>query len=155
MQRFIACAAVSLWLTGAAANLPAQEAKTESKPIEGTLTIGKRVYKLSHAVAYESKHGDETFIAVLASDRKIPFNEIEATLKKNEGNDEQLSLDQPHVAITFNKSGEAQWCHASGDGGSFSRSGELPGCKLKFENGRASGEATLAPREDAVVKSEF
>jgi hypothetical protein len=76
-------------------------------------------------------------------------------LKKNDGSDEQLSLDQPNVVITFNKSGEALWCHASGDGGSFSRSGELPGCKMKFENGLASGEAKLAPREDAVVKSEF
>ena len=106
MQRFITCAAVVVWLATPETFLAAQEAKPENKPIEGTLTIGKRVYKLAHAVAYETKHGDETYIAVLASDRKIPFNEIEAALKKNDGSDEQLSLDQLNVVITFNKSGD-------------------------------------------------
>ena len=155
MQRITTCAALLLWFVAGAPYVAAQDAKPESKPVEGTLTVGKSIYKLSHAVAYETKHGDEACIAILASDRKIPFNEIQDVLKKNDGNDEQLSLDQPNVVITFKKSGEALWCSAKGDGGSFSRSGELPGCKLKFENGRASGEAKLVPPEDAIVKSAF
>lgn len=155
MQRFITSAAAVFWFLSAGVFLVAQEGKTEKKPVEGTLTLGERTYKLSHAVAYETKRGDEKFISVLASDRKIPFDQIQANLKENEGSDERLSLDQPYVVIAFRKSGEAQWANASDGGSSFFRSGESLTGKFKFEDGRASGESKLPLKADAVVKSAF
>jgi len=155
MQRIITCAAAVVWLSSTAVVLPAQEARPESKPIEGTLTFGKRVYKLTYAVAYETNRGNETYISVLASDRKILFDQVQASMKRNAGSDEEVSLNQPFVVIMFRKSGEAVRCRANDEGSGISRSGGLPDCKLKFENGRASGEAKLAPGKDATVNSAF
>ncbi len=154
MQRVVRCAVV-LWLFSFTVALPAQEAKPESKPIEGTLTIGKRVYQLAYAVAYETKRGDETYISILASDRKISFDQIQTNMNQNDGSDEQVSLNQPFVVIMFRKSGEAARCRANDENSGISRSGGLTDCKLKFENGRASGEAKLAPADDAALKSAF
>jgi hypothetical protein len=159
MQRILTRVVVFVLLLSAATFLTAQEKKTEappeSKPVEGTLIVGERTYRLSHVVAYETRRDDNTFISVLASDRKIPFDKIQAALRDDEGSDDRLSLDQPHVVITFRKSGEALWCKAAADGGSFTRAGESLTGKFKFENGRAAGESKLPPRKDAVLRSEF
>jgi hypothetical protein len=153
MQRFLTAIAVVLPLAGVAASLEAQDAKPQGQPVEGLLTIGKHIFKLSHAVAYQIKFADETCVSVLASDRKIPFDEIQAALKKDAGSDENVKLDQPYVVVTFRPSGEMLSCRASGEGGSFSRSGKSLTGSLALENGRARGEANLAPEEDASIKT--
>jgi len=157
MQRVILGAVAGIWFSFTAATvLPAQKAKPDgAKPIEGTLTIGKQVYKLTYAVAYETKRDDKTYISVLASDRKIPFDQIQTSMKRNKGSDDEVSLNQPFVLIMFQKTGEAVRCRASDEGSGISRSGGLSDCKLKFEDGRASGEAKLAPGNDAAVNAAF
>jgi hypothetical protein len=159
MQRIFTSAVAFVWIVSASAFLTAQDKKTEapaeSKPVEGTLIVGERTYKLSHVVAYETKRDDETYISVLASDRKIPFDKIQAALRENEGSDERLSLSQPHVMISFDKSGKAVRCNAWADNGSFSMGGDSLTGKLEFEKGRASGDAKLVPKKDSPFKSAF
>jgi hypothetical protein len=99
------------------------------------------------------KFNDEACVSVLASDRKIPFDRIQAAMKKDGGSDENLRLDQPCVVVTFRPSGEMLSCRASGEGGSFSRSGKSLTGSLTLENGRASGEANLALEEDVSIKT--
>lgn len=159
MKRIFTRAVVFFWLLGSMTWLAADEKKgaaaPEVKPVEGTLTVGDHTYKLAHVVAYETKRDDDTFISVLASDRRIPFDQIQAALREDEGSDDHLSLDQPHVVITFKKSGEALWCKAAADGGSFTRGGEALSGKFKFENGRARGQLKLPPLKDAFMQSAF
>src|SRR5215469_156605 len=150
MRRLIPATTVVLWLAGAAVPVGAQDASPPSKPVEGTLTIGKHVFKLSHAAAYQIKFVGETCVSVLASDRKIPYDRIRAALKKDDGSDENLTLDQPHVVLTFRESGELVVCRASGEGASFARSGKSLTSALTLENGRAKGEANLAPEEGTI-----
>jgi hypothetical protein len=158
MQRLVTSSAAFLWLLTSTAFLPAQENK-ESKPsaipVEGTLTVGERTYKLSHAVAYETKTDEEKGITILTSDRKIPIATIEKALREGEGSDDGLSLSQPHVMISYDKSGKAVRCKAWADNGSFSMGGDSLAGKLKLENGRASGDAKLVPKKDSPFKSAF
>ncbi|HWB08878.1 MAG TPA: hypothetical protein VG826_06630 [Pirellulales bacterium] len=153
MQRSITTVIFVLGLVATTARLRAENAGPARKPVEGTLTIGSHTFKLLYAVAYQTTFGDETCTSVLASDRKIPMDRIQATLKKDNGSDENVSLDQPYVIITFRPSGELLGCRASGEGGSFSRSGSSLTGTLTLEGGRAKGEANLAPREDATIKT--
>src|SRR5262249_14486340 len=131
------------------------QTKPENKPVEGTLTVSERTYKLSHVVAYETKADEEKGVTVLASDRKIPFSEIEKALREGEGSDDGLSLSQPHVMISYDKSGKAVRCKAWADNGSFSMGGDSLTGTLKLQNGRASGEARLVAKKDSPFKSAF
>ena len=151
MQRYVTKSGALLWLLGAAVCVAADE----SKPIEGTLLVGEHTYKLAHVVAYETKSGDKETITVLASDRKIPVEKIKVALREGEGSDERLSLRQPHVMVTFRKSGEAVRCKAFADNGSFDMEGEVLTGELKIENGRVRGQSRLATQRSGKLLSGF
>jgi hypothetical protein len=158
MQRLVTSSAAVLWLLSSTALLPAQtskETKPAASPVEGTLTVSERTYKLSHVVAYETKADDETRVTVIASDRKISFDAIQKALREGEGSDDGLSLSQPHVMISFEKSGKPARCKAWADNGSFSMGGDSLTGKLKLDGGRASGEAKLVAKKDSPFKSAF
>lgn len=140
-----------------AALLPAQEAAKDqapaaAKPSSGTFVIGNKTYKLEHVIAYEAKVDDEARITILASDRRLPMDQIKATLRKDDGSDLQLSLDQPYVRIAFNRSGVPIACSGSGNGKSFSGGGELTG-ELKLDAGRARGQVTMTRKDERLFKT--
>src|SRR5262245_19287753 len=91
----------------------------QAKPVEGTMVLDKRTYKLAHVVAYETGSGDEVGVTVLASDRKIPIDQVKAALRKNDGSDEDLALRQPYLMVMLKKSGELVGCRAWADNTQF------------------------------------
>jgi hypothetical protein len=129
----------------------AQEANPATKPVEGTATLSKHVFKYSHAVAYEAGKGDDERILVVLSDRKIPIAPIQASLKK----DQLVYLDQPFMVLKFTKSGTFEWCYATGEGTTFTKSGSPIKASLTEENGRVRGEAHLSAVEGDLIKVAF
>jgi len=111
----------------------------DAVPIEGTLTVLGRDYKLSHAVAYETKSDDFELVTILASNRALPIGEIQAALRKDK-NDESISLSQPYVKVVFSKAGEVQHCNAWADNGSFSTGGSHVTGELAVKDNRAIGK---------------
>jgi len=113
-------------------------------PAPGTLSVAGKSYKLAHVVAYDTKVDDEPLISVLASDRPIAVDKIKASLKENDGSDERLSLSQPHVKVTFDKSGKIGSCSAWANNSFFSDSGDSLTGELKLDGSRVTGKAKLA-----------
>ena len=91
---------------------PAQE----SKPASGMLVLSGKTYRLLHAVAYETKFYEDDVISVIASDRPLSPEQIRKSLAANDGKDSEVSLRQPHVKVTFEKSGKIRFFQASAPG---------------------------------------
>ncbi|MGQ0635042.1 MAG: hypothetical protein ACT4QC_10555 [Planctomycetaceae bacterium] len=139
-------------------SLPIVIAADEPKPVEGSLEVGKGTYKLQHVVAYETKDDnddDDGRISVIASDRRIPIDQIKKTLRENEGSDERLFLLQPYVRVVFRKTGEVESGNAWADNSSFSTNGDALTGKVQIENGRARGQAKLALPPSRDFKQNF
>ena len=149
--RSIACGLVCLVTTGDV--LAAEPDKPASKPVEGKLSLGSKSVVLAHVVAYETKVGDETLVAVLASDRKIPMAQIVTALRENKGSDDHLSLDQPFLKLYFRPSGESAGC--SGSIGSTFFSAGVDDPEFKLVDGRALGRASMPEKGEGNLKRSF
>jgi hypothetical protein len=152
MHRCIAILVAVVCAIGSPVSLRA----ADGAPSGGTLLLGGRSYQLSNVVAYETKSGDDVMITLLAGNRLLPIERIKTALRDGGGNDDSLSLNQPHVKVVFSKSGEVQSCHASADNASFATSGgeRLTG-ELKLAGDRLTAKADLAPRGDGETQESF
>jgi len=132
------------------------EVKKETRAVEGIVTISDHQYRLNYAVAYETRNQGEDGITLLVSDHKLNFEAIQAFLKTHDGSDQELSLDQMYLRLTFDRSGKCRSCSASNQrGAAFSKFGRDVHSELKLENGRVVGLAKLELQPDAVVKAAF
>lgn len=112
---------------------------------EGKLEIGGKTYKLTHAVAYPTKLFDEEVINVLTSSKPIAVDKLKTALRTGDGGDDRFMIWDPHIKISFKKSGEVQYCNAWADNISISMSGSNLTGDVSIKNGRATGKATLVP----------
>jgi hypothetical protein len=112
----------------------------ENKPIEGTLYTGEHTYKLTQAVAYESKSDDGATITVVGSDRKIDLGTIKKALQEGKGSDVQSFLSsQPHVMIRLKPSGKPVRGYGWAESTYFGFLSDDPVSDLKIEGGRIRG----------------
>jgi hypothetical protein len=116
----------------------------ESKPAAGKLMMAGKEFALTHFVAYKTKDGDDEAIAVIASDRPFNVTEIKASLKENDGEDNNLFLSQTHVRVRFDKEGKASSTSLKSSSFSGSTSGDALSGELKVDGNRAIGKAKLA-----------
>jgi hypothetical protein len=124
------------------AQTPAAKAPAE-KPIEGTLTLGGKTYKLASVAAYEAKLFDDTVINVLACDKAIPMDKLKTALTKD-GTDDSFMLWEPNVKVTFKKNGEPMSMNSWAGGASLSVSGGGISGELAVKDGIARGKFALA-----------
>lgn len=143
-------AAMLVLLVGAFGLFAADEPK-----VEGTLVLGERTYKLSQAVAFETKSNDVEQVIILVSDRRIPVDAIKATLKKDEGSADNVSLSQPYLKLTFDKSGRPTYSQGWADNSSFS--GSFDKGEIQLDGGRVRGQAALPydPEKSKIFKKSF
>jgi hypothetical protein len=125
----------------------------ENTPIDGKMLAGERIYKLTHVVAFESKSEGGAAITVVASDRKIALEPIQAALRAGKG--EQVSLSQPHLTISLDASGKPVYGNASANGTYFSFSGSALKGDLKVQDGHIRGQARLETRGEGKLKRSF
>ncbi len=124
------------------------------RPAQGTLRIKDKTYQLEHAVAYEAKVFDQDAIEVILSSKPIAVDQLKAALVKGQGKPDSFFLFQPHVVLTFEKSGKISYSNCWADNTSISVSGDpkLKG-ELALANGRAVGKATMETGEPPDLKS--
>jgi len=109
----------------------------------GKLVVAGKEYALKHLVAYETGDEDEKMVSVIASDRPFNVAEIKASLKENDGDDDELSLEQTHVRVRFDKEGKPDSASVKTRNiSSSTNSSKLTG-ELKVDAGRATGKVSL------------
>src|SRR5262245_2102876 len=111
--------ATALYVLSVATALLGQDAK----PVEGTLTLSGKPYKLQHAVAYETKIFGKPAVAVIASDRMINMETVKKALLESKDNPD-VSLRQPHVKLTFDGAGKVHSLYATAAGFTASAGGD-------------------------------
>jgi len=124
------------------AQAPAAKAPAD-KPIDGTLTLGGKTYKLVSVAAYETKLFDDRVINVLACDKAIPMDKLKAALAKD-GTDDSFILWEPNVRVTFKANGEPMSMNSWAGGASLSVSGGGISGELTVKDGVARGKFALA-----------
>ena len=113
------------------------------KPVEGSVQIGSKTYKLTHAVAYEDRSDSTPRTVVLLADRVIDSAGLAKVLRENEGSGNNFDLRTPHLKLTFEKDQRTKFfAYASGTSIGGPR-GKIVG-SVKVESGRAEGKANLA-----------
>lgn len=127
----------------------------DAPPIAGELSLSGKVYKLTHVVAYEMKRDDEKATVVLASDRPINLKIVKDILQKNDGNDEELSLRQPHVKLNYDKDGKVTRCYAYAEGFTTSNSGSTVEGEFKLADDHAIGKAKMPTTGEEKLQRSF
>ena len=139
--------------------LLAQEGKTEAQPnalpVEGTLLIGTKTYKLTHALAYPTKFFDDPATGLLFADRAIDAAAIAKSLKENDGKDTDVSPRGPHLKVVFDAQGKAVSCFCYASGTSISTSSSKVEASLTKEGALASGRVKLAPEGEGTFRRSF
>ncbi len=147
----------------AAGSRPKPEPKPAPKPDNtpvaanansGTFVIRGKTYKLEHVMAYESKNGDEERITILASDLKIPVDEVSKNLREKDRSDLSLFIQQSNIRFDFSRTGKPIACRGMGDNYQFGGFGKLTG-ELKLDAGRARGQVTFTTTKDDERILEF
>ena len=99
---------------------------------------------MNHAVAYAAKFFDSEATVVLLCSKPIPMDKLKEALKSDD-DDNDFSLPEPRVKLTFEPSGQLMSVFAWADNRSISLSGKAEGAKVDatFANGKAHGKVTV------------
>ncbi|MGH7937484.1 MAG: hypothetical protein ACRD5Z_10245 [Bryobacteraceae bacterium] len=140
-------------LTAASAlTLFAQE--NGAKASDGTLIISKRTYPLRHVFAYEATVGGDEEIAVVLSGQKVSNEQLEKARKEEkDGYDGRFS--EPFLKLLFDKSGRLDHWSAQAGGTTLSKGSSGTTGEIKQQDGRVSGEASLATETEGMFPSGF
>jgi len=111
---------------------------------QGTLQVAGKDYKLEHPVAYETKYFDNKAIVVLLCAKPIPVDKLKKALKA--GSDDDFTLFEPQVKLTFDPSGKLMSVFLWANNNSINFSGAVEGAKVdaNFANDKAHDKVALA-----------
>ena len=120
--------------------LIAQEGAT--KAAEGTLSLNKKNYQLSQAVALEATIDGEDAIMVVLGTQPITSEQLKsAVAAENKG--ETGDFKRPFLKLVFKKTGELKHWGAADNNTSIGRaSSEVAKGEIKVQDGRAIGKAS-------------
>lgn len=126
-----------------------------AKPVEGSLVVGDRTYKLTNVAAFETTSENEAVIAVVASDRKLPSAQVKAALDNIKNSTNALGLSQPYLVILYKTSGQPKRSAAAGNDGGYTMNGDDLTGEVKIESGRVRGQTKLPAESRAGFKMGF
>jgi hypothetical protein len=130
----------------------AQESST--KTAEGTLTLDKKTYTFTQALAFETTIDNEDAIAVVFSRKAIP-NEKLKEARENDKQSTDTDFGRPFLKLVFKKTGELKHLSAAAGGTMLGRhSGNATG-ELRVKDGRATGKASQALETEGMFPSAF
>jgi hypothetical protein len=114
-----------------------------AKPVDGTLVVGDRTYKLTNASAFETTYEGKDAIAVVASDRKLATQQVKTALGKAENSTNALGLNQPYLLIWIDPSGKHLRGAASANNAGYTISGDDLKGDVAIADGRVRGQSKL------------
>ncbi len=133
---------------------PAAFAAEPAKTGEGTLTIDKKSYTFTRAVAFESTIDNEDAISVVLSAKAVPGEKIKEA-RENDKESGDTDFPRPFLKLVFKKTGEFKYFSAgAGDTMLGRHSGTAKG-ELKVENGRAIGKASQPMETEGMFPTAF
>ena len=128
----------------------------QEKAAEGTLTLDKKTYPLTRAVAFETTIDNEAAIAVVLSSKPVSAEKInEAREKDKESGDTDFA--RPFLKlIFFKKAGELKYFSAGGGATMLGRhgAGKAIGA-IKIQDGRVSGKASQTLETEGMFPTGF
>ena len=121
---------------------------------QSTLQVAGKDYKLTQAVAYETKSGDDKETVVLLCANPIPIDELKDKLKR--GSADSFFIFEPQVQLTFDAGGKLSSVFIWADNNSISTSGSMDATKVEttFKDDKAKGKVAMA-KEDGDPKYRF
>lgn len=144
---FLGCALLMAASVGASTG-----AQETPKPVAGTWTMGGKPYQLSHVVAFPKTVRGKPGVAVLASDRPLPIDQIKRELAEEDG---ELSLRQPHLRVDFDAAGEAKSFYATAAGFTTNAGKTKVVGSLRRDGDKVSGEAKLESSGEGGLERSF
>lgn len=115
-------------------------APAAEKTGEGTLMVDDKDYKLTRALAYETKIDEEVIVVVLSA-TEISADRLKE-VKEGEGRGRDAPFDRPYLKLQFSKEGEfLRWSAGAGDT-SLTNSARNAKGELKLKDGRVTGKAS-------------
>src|SRR5438445_8036799 len=126
----------------------------DAKPVEGTLSLSGKPYKLQHAVAFETKVFGKPGVAILASDRAINIDIVKKALLETKDQPD-VWLRQPHVRVTFDASGKILPYYASAPGFAANSGGDALRGEMKRDGDRVIGKAMLPSLDEGQLQRSF
>jgi hypothetical protein len=140
----------ALSIVGASAVFAAEPGKTG----EGTLTIEKKSYTFTHAVAFESTIDNEDAISVVLSGKAVPGEKIKEA-RENDKESGDTDFPRPFLKLVFKKTGEFKYFSAGAGGSMLGRHSGTAKGELKVENGRAIGKASQPMETEGMFPTGF
>jgi len=126
----------------------------EPKPADGTLTIEKKSYQFTHAVAFETTIDGEEGVVVVMSRQSVPGEKVkEAREKDKEGGD--TDFGRPFLKLIFKKTGEFKYWSAAAGGTTLGRHSGKATSEFKTQNGRITGKANQPMETEGMFPSGF
>jgi hypothetical protein len=148
-QLFSLVAALSILGSSA---VGADDAST--KAAEGTLTLDKKSYSFTHALAFETTIDNEDAIAVVLS-RQAVSNEKLKEARENDKQSSDTNFERPFLKLIFKKTGEFKYWSAAAGGSMVGRhSGKAIG-ELKLNGARATGKASQPIETENIFPTAF
>src|SRR2546423_543677 len=87
----------------------------EPKAAEGTLTIEKKSYQFTHAVAFETTIDNEEGVVVVLSRQAVPGEKIKEA-RENDKQSGDTDFGRPFLKLVFKKTGEFKYWSAAAGG---------------------------------------
>jgi hypothetical protein len=151
MAMKLICLAAVVTMAGGTAAV-AQEPST--KAAEGTLTLDKKSYSLTQALAFETTIDNEDAIAVVLSRQPISNEKLKEAREKDKQSGD-TDFGRPFLKLVFKKTGEFKhWSAAAGGTMVGRHSGKATG-ELKLNGARASGKASQPVDTEGMFPSAF
>ena len=142
------------WLAAVVSVFEATAVLAEEKPAEGTLTLDKKTYQFTQAVAFETTIDNDDSIAVILSRQAVPGEKIkEARENDKQGGD--TDFGRPFLKLIFKKTGEFKYFGASAGGTTLGRHSGTAKGEFKVENGRITGKASQPMETEGMFPTGF
>jgi hypothetical protein len=127
--------------------------ETNTKPVEGTMTLSKKTFPLAHAVAYESVTAGEDGLTVVLTAQPVSNEKVKKALaaEKEGGFGE---FPPPYLKLAFKKTGKLKYWSAVGGGTTVGGSRDGTG-ELELKDGRIAGKASAVVQPDALIRKGF
>jgi hypothetical protein len=126
----------------------------EEKPAEGTLTLDKKTYSFTKAVAFETAIDNDESVAVVLSSRAVPGEKIKEA-RENDKQSGDTDFGRPYLKLVFKKTGEFKYFSAAAGGTMLGRDSGTAKGECKQQNGRITGKASQPMETEGMFPTGF
>jgi hypothetical protein len=141
-------------LVAATSVIGAAIALAEEKPAEGTLTVDKKTYQFTQAVAFETTIDNDDSIVVVLTRQAVPGEKIKEA-RENDKQGEDTDFGRPFLKLIFKKTGEFKYFSAATGNTSLGRHSGTAKGEFTLQNGHITGKASQPMETEGMFPTGF